>query len=600
MADYNINITAKDNTKKAMGSINTGLGGLATNAGKFKAAIGVAGAALAAFGVVSKITDTIDQFDDLAKSARAAGAMASNEAFEGFQVLQKAMGEAGIDAGTFDRAMLQTTTRLKAGTEGQKSFAKITDKLGDSLLDMNGNLKSGPDLLKEMMNALNAGKITTEEFAKVVGGRAGPLIQQQFASLNTTAEKLEETLTDVKAHSNIASKEAVNNAEDFNDTMGRLSEGMGQLMTDAITPLLPMLTTLAKDLLAKLPGFITDVKAAFAALQPWMSAMGAILTEVVVPILKGLFNIFVKVTSVMGPLIETAIPALKGAFQALVSIVESIVGFFQGVATSLQNIFDKAQQLKTGVTDTFSGMADSVTSKTKDMANKVTGFFDGMYQKVVGGSIVPDMVAGVLAEFQKMQTGMVQTSSAATTQVTQDFQTLGQTIEQDFLGTMESALSDGKLSLSDFSGFFSNTISSLLTDALKGGKGISNIFGSLFGGGGGSSGGGIFSSIAGLFGGGGGGGFFSGIGDFFGGFFADGGYLGAGQVGVVGENGPELISGGAGGATITPMGGAGASVNITIQAIDTQTGTQFLLDNKRQIEGIIQSAFNKRGKVGIY
>ena len=195
---------------------------------------------------------------------------------------------------------------------------------------------------------------------------------------------------------------------------------------------------------------------------------------------------------------------------------------------------------------------------------------------------------------------MVQTSSAATTQVTQDFQTLGQTIEQDFLGTMESALSDGKLSLSDFSGFFSNTISSLLTDALKGGKGISNIFGSLFGGGGGSSGGGIFSSIAGLFGGGGGGGFFSGIGDFFGGFFADGGYLGAGQVGVVGENGPELISGGAGGATITPMGGAGASVNITIQAIDTQTGTQFLLDNKRQIEGIIQSAFNKRGKVGIY
>ena len=264
---YNINITAKDNTKKAMGSINTGLGGLATNAGKFKAAIGVAGAALAAFGVVSKITDTIDQFDDLAKSARAAGAMASNEAFEGFQVLQKAMGEAGIDAGTFDRAMLQTTTRLKAGTEGQKSFAKITDKLGDSLLDMNGNLKSGPDLLKEMMNALNAGKITTEEFAKVVGGRAGPLIQQQFASLNTTAEKLEETLTDVKAHSNIASKEAVNNAEDFNDTMGRLSEGMGQLMTDAITPLLPMLTTLAKDLLAKLPGFITDVKAALSLIH---------------------------------------------------------------------------------------------------------------------------------------------------------------------------------------------------------------------------------------------------------------------------------------------------------------------------------------------
>ena len=87
--------------------------------------------------------------------------------------MKQAMNEAGIDAATFDRAMLQTTSRLKAGTEGQKSFAAVTDKLGESILDMNGELKSGPELLQSMMNALNEGTITTEEFAKVVGGRAG-------------------------------------------------------------------------------------------------------------------------------------------------------------------------------------------------------------------------------------------------------------------------------------------------------------------------------------------------------------------------------------------------------------------------------------------
>ena len=93
---------------------------------------------------------------------------------------------------------------------------------------------------------------------------------------------------------------------------------------------------------------------------------------------------------------------------------------------------------------------------------------------------------------------------------------------------------------------------------------------------------------------------FSGIGNFFGGFFADGGTLGAGKFGIAGESGPELISGP---AQITPMNeiaGPSPAVNITIQAIDTQTGTEFLLKNKKQIEGIIQNAYNRRGKQGIY
>jgi hypothetical protein len=244
-------------------------------------------------------------------------------------------------------------------------------------------------------------------------------------------------------------------------------------------------------------------------------------------------------------------------------------------------------------------MKDSVVSSASSMTDSVKGFFGDMYQKVVGGSIVPDMVDGVLAEFNRMSTGMQQTSATATSAVTQDFNNLSHTIENDFSNSLTNALSDGKLTLSDFQGFFSNVMTQLINDALRGGNGISNIFSSIFGGGGS---GGIFGSIGSLFGGGGGGiGNFlssavSGIGSFFGGLFADGGYLGTGQVGIVGEAGPELITGP---ANITPMDQMGGSVTININAIDTQTGTQFLLDNKGSIEGIIQNAYNRRGKPGI-
>jgi hypothetical protein len=59
----------------------------------------------------------------------------------------------------------------------------------------------------------------------------------------------------------------------------------------------------------------------------------------------------------------------------------------------------------------------------------------------------------------------------------------------------------------------------------------------------------------------------SGAKSLFSGFFANGGVIPAGKFGMVGERGPELISGPAG---ITPLQGMGGSTNVTynIQAVD--------------------------------
>lgn len=64
----------------------------------------------------------------------------------------------------------------------------------------------------------------------------------------------------------------------------------------------------------------------------------------------------------------------------------------------------------------------------------------------------------------------------------------------------------------------------------------------------------------------------SGISDFFGGFFANGGSLPAGKFGIVGERGPELITGP---ANITPMG-MGGSVTYNINAVDAQSFKQLI------------------------
>jgi hypothetical protein len=70
----------------------------------------------------------------------------------------------------------------------------------------------------------------------------------------------------------------------------------------------------------------------------------------------------------------------------------------------------------------------------------------------------------------------------------------------------------------------------------------------------------VSGQMSNLTGGGGGGfldGLFGGIGKMFSGFFAEGGLIPAGHFGVVGEAGPELVSGP---ARVTPMGGGGINV----------------------------------------
>jgi hypothetical protein len=88
------------------------------------------------------------------------------------------------------------------------------------------------------------------------------------------------------------------------------------------------------------------------------------------------------------------------------------------------------------------------------------------------------------------------------------------------------------------------------------GNALTSMLGNAFGAGGG--------------GGGGSGNFLASVGKFFAGFFADGGTIAAGKWGIVGEQGPELAFGGAGGKTIVPMravGGGGHVFNINVQAM---------------------------------
>jgi phage-related minor tail protein len=178
---------------------------------------------------------------------------------------------------------------------------------------------------------------------------------------------------------------------------------------------------------------------------------------------------------------------------------------------------------------------------------------------------------------------------------------MGKTAFNSLMSSMDSALRQfvqtGKINFKDL-------VKSMIQELiyLESKAKMMDMFKSMKGGGGGG-GGGIMDMLGGLFGGGGGG--MTGaqhnmLAASFNAPAADGGDLAANKIGLVGERGPELFVPRTAGTIIpnnqlSSMGG-GSTVNYngpyiaSMNAIDTQSGTQFLAKNKNTIWAAYQSA----------
>lgn len=177
---------------------------------------------------------------------------------------------------------------------------------------------------------------------------------------------------------------------------------------------------------------------------------------------------------------------------------------------------------------------------------------------------------------------------------------IGTNISNTFLKTgLDAIISFGSNALSSLGGLASGIFSlfggvgDFLGSTFGGAfKSISGAIGSLFGGGGGGGGGiGGFLSAAGtaLFGPVGG---F--VGSLFGGLFADGGHLPAGQFGIAGEAGPELIKGPAdifsNEDSMGMLGGSNINVNFSINTIDARGFDELLTTRRSVITDLVRSA----------
>jgi hypothetical protein len=181
-----------------------------------------------------------------------------------------------------------------------------------------------------------------------------------------------------------------------------------------------------------------------------------------------------------------------------------------------------------------------------------------------------------------------------------DAQKFNKELEEGFRSAAESlskslatSIVQGKGMLSSFKSFFDGILEQMLQKIIQT-QLMDPLMNGLFGGGG-------------MMGGGGGGGFLGSILPMVGGFLgipgmAQGGAPSTRSPTLIGEQGPELFLPGTTGRVIpnNDLGGGGeTTVQFNINAVDSRSGTQFILEQKKQIINMINSAQRQRGKMGI-
>lgn len=194
--------------------------------------------------------------------------------------------------------------------------------------------------------------------------------------------------------------------------LAALGGGIGQAVMSLLTAMAPAIVALAPivTLLARIVG---DVLAtAFTAISPLLTAVAQILAAVLVPILPVLGQLLNVVAQVIGQLLTTALAALMPALmpvigllvQLLTAILPPLVPLFTAVGAVLNflvgviaGVIGWVVQIVTAFIK-WTGILDIVSGFVKG----VIKFFTDLFNKLVGHSIVPDLINGVFNFFQRL------------------------------------------------------------------------------------------------------------------------------------------------------------------------------------------------------
>ncbi len=180
-------------------------------------------------------------------------------------------------------------------------------------------------------------------------------------------------------------------SEEFRDGVKEIWE----TIKATVGPIIEMLKENIGKMMEAMGPSLEILKNAFMDLLPILKLVGAVLGRIVAIGFSIVIGVINGVIRTIAPLVQ----AFGGLIAFVTNVVNAIVALFKGDFAGAFGYLIKAGQ---GLVDFVGGMVKAVWGFISGLVTGIVNFFKNLYNALVGHSIIPDLVNGIISWLKKL------------------------------------------------------------------------------------------------------------------------------------------------------------------------------------------------------
>lgn len=268
---------------------------------------------------------------------------------------------------------------MYSANTGSKSMQEAFDKLGVSITDSNGELKSGDAVWQETIQKLGQMENETERdaIAMQLMGKSAANLNPLIADQGETYKNLTDTLKQYDL--DFVDQETLDKANEFNDSLDTM-KAIGSVA----------LSTVGSQLAAYLAPALEKVVGWFGKVAEWLSKLSPeVLTVIgvvagvvaaIAPVLLVLGKLAFAVSSILNlaSTLGTTIGALAGPFGIAIAVIAAIIAIGVLLYKNWDTIKAKALEIKASLIATWNSIKTTVTNAVNTLKTSLTNAWNSI------------------------------------------------------------------------------------------------------------------------------------------------------------------------------------------------------------------------------
>jgi len=396
-----------EKTDKKGKSIGQTLGNGIKAAAKWGAAIATAAtvAGTAILGVANNSAEYADKFD---KASLRTGIEVEN-----LQRLEYAAGQSGVSLESVEKSAKKLNDRMGELSEGNEKTKDMFDKLGVSVYNADGTMRSSNDVfddtlmkLAEMGDTAEATALGTDLFGKAYVDMK-PLLASGADGIQELKDRADELGI-------VMSGDAVSAGVKFGDTVADIKSSLGGLKNTvgaAVTPILQQFADLIIEnmpmihsMIAQLTPVITDLA---SQIMPPLMELAKTLLPVIMDLLSQLLPVFTQIVSAVLPVI---VQLLQMLLPPILQIVQAVLPILVQILNSLLPLLSPLIQLLQPIIDLFMLLLEPLIELINMILPPLVNLLSDFIQKILPGlqsaiTAVSQIIGSVfISAFQSIKT----------------------------------------------------------------------------------------------------------------------------------------------------------------------------------------------------